>query len=381
MRLLTLEPYYAGSHRAFLDGWLAHSHHDWTTLTLPGYKWKWRMRHAAFTFAEEIASRYLAGERWDALFATDMLDLPQLLTLTRPILNRLPAVVYFHENQLTYPSLHQNERDYHFAMTNFATAAAANHIWFNSDFHRREFLTNLRNFLKRMPDYPPLTWIDRISQRSAIYPQGIGPPIPRPPRRPGPLRILWAARWEHDKNPDDFFAALHVLRCRGLDFRLNVIGEQFDTVPTVFATAREEFNDRIDRWGYRTTREEYERTLVDSDVIVSTARHEFFGVTVVEAAAAGVFPVLPRRLAYQEIFPPDRFADLYYDGSVSALVDKLALIALHLDQTGTVWPDFLPTLTPAIKPFFWPNLAPVLDDAIAVATDLYPLTETDSSLS
>lgn len=51
MRVLALEPYYGGSHRAFVDGWASRSRHDWTVLTLPAHHWKWRMRGAAVTMA------------------------------------------------------------------------------------------------------------------------------------------------------------------------------------------------------------------------------------------------------------------------------------------------------------------------------------------
>ena len=40
-----------------------------------------------------------------------------------------------------------------------------------------------------------------------------------------------------------------------------------------------------ERWGYQKARAEYEASLRQSDVIVSTARHEFFGLAVLEAPA------------------------------------------------------------------------------------------------
>ncbi|GAH62988.1 unnamed protein product, partial [marine sediment metagenome] len=43
MRILALEPYYGGSHEAFLTGWTRRSRHDWTLLTLHANHWKWRM--------------------------------------------------------------------------------------------------------------------------------------------------------------------------------------------------------------------------------------------------------------------------------------------------------------------------------------------------
>jgi len=47
VNILALEPFYGGSHRAFLDGWAAHSRHHWTVLGLSPRHWKWRMRHGA----------------------------------------------------------------------------------------------------------------------------------------------------------------------------------------------------------------------------------------------------------------------------------------------------------------------------------------------
>ena len=51
LRILALEPYYGGSHRAVLDGLVKRIDADWTLLTLPARKWKWRMRGAAITMA------------------------------------------------------------------------------------------------------------------------------------------------------------------------------------------------------------------------------------------------------------------------------------------------------------------------------------------
>ena len=95
MRILALEPYHGGSHRAFLDDWSAHSRHDWTVLGLPPFKWKWRMRHSAYTLAEQVRERLAAGERWDALFCSDMLDLAAFYGLAPAELREIPSVTYF----------------------------------------------------------------------------------------------------------------------------------------------------------------------------------------------------------------------------------------------------------------------------------------------
>ncbi|MBN2711780.1 MAG: DUF3524 domain-containing protein, partial [Planctomycetes bacterium] len=197
LRILALEPFLGGSHKAFLDGWRAHSRHDFTILGYPDYKWKWRMRHSALGFAEKIRNDKMRGSGWDVIFCSDMLDLAQFKGLAPRVAN-LPAVCYFHENQLTYPVRDERERDLHFAFTNMTSALAADEVWFNSEFHRASFLEGLDKFLSRMPDNSPVMVPGKIKQKSRVVPQGIYPMPQRGERRAGPIRILWAARWEHD---------------------------------------------------------------------------------------------------------------------------------------------------------------------------------------
>ncbi len=370
MNILALEPYYDGSHKAFIDGWSGHSDHKWTALTLPGYKWKWRMRHSAITFAEQVKQRLAKEEKWDMIFCSDMLNLAEFLGLAPAGVAGLPAIVYFHENQLTYPVRFESERDYQFAMTNITTALAAKSVWFNSAFHRDSFLDALAEFLKKMPDFQPLEAVEKIKAKSTVHPQGISQiDKTRPSQRPpGPMRILWAARAEHDKNPDDFFQALKIIKDKAIDFRLSVIGQRFRDVPEVFAWAKDYFTDNIDSWGYQETLAEYEQALIEADVFVSTANHEFFGISAVEAIAAGAYPILPNRLAYPEILDLGKekgIEQFFYDGTVETLTGKLMQLA-DRTQKNNLWQG-INTAQRLVKRFEWPNLAPVLDGAIEKA--------------
>ncbi|MDX1643926.1 MAG: DUF3524 domain-containing protein, partial [Thermoanaerobaculia bacterium] len=270
MRILALEPYYGGSHRHFLDGWVRHSRHDWTVLTLPPYKWKWRMRHSGVTFAAEIERRRTQGRGWDLLFCSDMVSLAELRGLLPTTLARLPSVLYFHENQLTYPVRVEKERDFQFGMTNIVSALAADAVWFNSRFHRDDFLEAIPPFLNRMPDHRPLDSVERIRGVAEIHPPGVAcVPPRRGDRDRGPLRILWAARWEHDKNPECFFEAAARLKHADVPFRLSVLGESFEESPEVFDWAQSEFHRQIDLWGYQRQRADYQRALFRADVFVS----------------------------------------------------------------------------------------------------------------
>ena len=100
LTVLLLEPYYAGSHAAWTDGYAGHSRHQVEKLTLPGRFWKWRMHGAAVT----LARRFLRSQlQPNLILASSMLDVTTFLALTRRRTARVPVALYFHENQLTYP--------------------------------------------------------------------------------------------------------------------------------------------------------------------------------------------------------------------------------------------------------------------------------------
>lgn len=367
MRVLALEPYYGGSHRAFLDGWSKRSRHQWTILGLPAHSWKWRMRQSAVFFSEQLTDRTGRGERWDCMFCSDMLNLAEFRGLCPLRVAHLPAVAYFHENQLTYPVQHESERDFHFAYTNFTTTLCAEQVWFNSSFHRREFLEALPRLLRRMPDYPQVELVARIADKSHVLHPGIDEIPNRPPQTAGPLRILWAARWEHDKDPELFFNAMRELKADGINFRLNVIGEQFHDVPGVFEAARVEFARETTRWGYQPTREAYIEALHDSDVVVSTARHEFFGLSMLEAIAAGAYPVLPRRLSYPELLDLDANparSEFFYEGDEAALVRQLKRLSSQINS-GLSLHEASRDIRAQVHRFYWQQRIAKLDEAMA----------------
>ncbi len=365
MKVLALEPYFGGSHAAFLTGWAQVSAHTWTVLQLPPYTWKWRMRHAAITFAEDLNKRIKSGASWDSVLCSDMLNLAEFKGLVDSAIATLPSVCYFHENQLTYPTRHAGERDHHFAFTNMVSGLAADAVWFNSHYHRDVFLDALAAFLQRMPDHQPVHAVDTIRNKSSVWPQGLEPFPARGPRPPGPLRILWAARWEHDKNPELFFEALDALIDRNVDFRISVVGEQFENVPAVFERARARLVGRIDHWGYLAARADYRAALVAADVAVSTADHEFFGISMAEALAAGAYPLLPNRLAYPELVADfEDPQDCLYDGSAAALSAKLTQLAQRVGTHG-VWPGAADRGREAMARYGWTRLGPRLDAALS----------------
>ena len=365
LNILALEPYHDGSHKAFLEGWVEQSLHHWTLMTLPGYKWKWRMRHAPITFARALQAASPGPGGHDLIFCSDMLNLPEFLGLAPKAVAALPSVAYFHENQLTYPTRFAKERDYHYTMTNLTTAMCADQVWFNSKFHRDSFLSAAALFLGRMPDYAPIDTLAEIRSKSSIHYPGIDRIPSRTDRRPGPCRILWAARWEHDKNPDDFFSAMRHLRERGLDFRISVIGQSFQHSPECFQVAKTEFAEIIDHWGFQATKDAYWTCLQEADIVVSTALHEFFGIGMIEAMCAGAFPMLPKRLSYPEILSLDQNPShqcFFYDGTVSSLAKRLTQL-IEKSRSDSLWQD-APSTESLMQTYLWENTALTMDHAM-----------------
>ena len=365
MRILALEPYYGGSHRAFLDGWSQRSRHQWTLLTLPAHHWKWRMRHAAVTLRTQIRNLGTPLDAWDLAWCSDMLNLAEFKGLLPPPIAKLPVVAYFHENQLTYPVRVPDARDVHFGITNFVTALAADEVWFNSTFHQDDFLNALDIIWKQMPDRPPQREVLEIREKAHVFPPAVGEFPPRGARFPGPLRIVWAARWEHDKDPDTLFAALAQLVDRKVSFHISVLGQSFRDTPAIFADAQRWLASHIKHWGFLPFAD-YQRALSQADVFVSTAQHEFFGISAVEAMTAGTFPVLPNRLAYPELLtglPEEHKAMFLYDGTAAQLAHRLETLAGRLQQN-RLWEIPASEVQQLARRFQWKVASDAMDDAV-----------------
>ncbi len=308
-----LSPYHTGSHQAWAEGYQRYSQHQITLLTLAGRFWKWRMQGGAIELAHQAKSRLAQtpSEMPDVVLATDMIHLSVWVGLLRTVLpGTMPLVCYMHENQLTYPWRPGEKPDLTYAMINWLSQLAADLVLFNSQYHLESWFTELPRLLKHYPDYNHLELVAAVRERSAVAPVGIrldaesNAKSKRDPVTPkeAPL-ILWNQRWEYDKRPDRFFALLYRLQAAGIPFRLAVAGENFRNVPVEFEEARNRLHDHIVHWGYAPTQAEYVRLLQQADLVISTADHEFFGISILEAVAAGAFPLLPMRLSYPELIP------------------------------------------------------------------------------
>ena len=319
MNISLLSPYHGGSHKAWAQGYREHSRHRIRLVTLPSRFWKWRMHGGAITLSRKFLQ---ISESPDLILTTDMLDLSLFLGLTRRQIGGSRVALYMHENQLTYPlptdpqtgpmRRQRGERDLHYAFINLASMLVADRVFFNSLYHLESWFHALPPFLKGFPELPELKTIPELRQKSQVLPVGIdlnrldsdSPAAPsdkstRQSTNLAPL-ILWNHRWEFDKDPEAFFAALLQLEKESLPFRLAVCGQSFGHQPTVFGEMQARLSNRLIHFGF-APEPRYRELLLEADITVSTARHEFFGIGVLEAVYSGAFPILPARLSYPEL--------------------------------------------------------------------------------
>ncbi len=353
LKILALEPYYGGSHRAFLRGLSRHSRHDFRILSLPPRKWKWRMRHGALEFARRVSRMPSKRSKPDVLLAGDFLDVAQFAGLLPPAWQAIPRVVYFHENQLTYPLQDESRRDYHYAFTNLTSILASRAAYFNSAYHRDDYFAAMEQLLRRMPDYRPLGDLRRARRASRVLHLGcdLGPLLGQRRRRRGPAVVMWAHRWEADKDPETFLRVAADLAREGLEFKLILMGEHYERAAEQLQPLISRFQrqGRILHAGYIDSRAAYRRMLGRADVAVSTARHEFFGIGIVEAIAAGAYPLLPQRLAYPEILPQRLHREHLYR-TEGQLRSRLRSAVRRLARTRSI------DLGPVVARFDWPAM-------------------------
>ncbi len=369
-KILLLEPYYGGSHRSWAEGYAAHSHHDVTLLTLPARFWKWRMQGGALTLAEQARKLNVIP---DAILASDMLNLPAFLALTRDFLADVPTALYCHENQLTYPLPPSSpltggkeggeKRDLTYAMINWLSMLAADRVFFNSSYHLEDWFEELPRLLKHFPDHTHVHRIAEVRAKAEVLPVGCDlrrfDPIPQHRHLNTPPLILWNQRWEYDKAPETFFRALYALAEEGLDFRVALAGKNYRQTAPEFEAARQRLGSRVIHLGY-ADQAQYKALLHQAHVVVSTAIHEFFGISLVEAIYCGCFPVLPRRLTYPELVPPLYHEDCLYE-DFEELLKRLRWALHHPDQAQAL----ATKLRSTVARFDWAKMGPRYDETVA----------------
>lgn len=334
-----LSAYDAGSHRYWCKGMQRHlPEYDWTVVTLPARFFSWRIRGNPISFLAEYSAE-LAGD-YDFIVATSMVDLATLKGII-PSLSNIPSLIYFHENQFEYPKTKNQPASIEPQMVNLYAAMSADSVVFNSAFNRDSFFLGIDSLMGKLPDYVVTNLSEQLATKSSVIPVPINDDwfdLTRPLVRNNeePIKLVWNHRWEYDKGPDRLLSFIRELKKRDVLFELNVVGESFRHVPSEFEQLKSSFPENIKTFGFVPDVQSYQALLAQCDVVLSTAIHEFQGVSVMEAVSAGCLPLVPDRLAYRELIPEQyRYSSKIESPDLESLaaVDRLLAIISTTDKS------------------------------------------------
>jgi len=310
LKVLLISPFHgSSSHAAWAEGLKKHSSHQIDIVELDDRAWSWRLRGGALPLRDKLL-RY--DEPVDVVLATSLTCLSSLYgLLRRSPLAGLPTVYYMHENQLTYPIRPGGRRDPGLVLRQFHSQLAADFVWFNSEHNMKSWFKKLPVFLKKFKDHQGFDHVEQLKARSQVVPLGLSLRAAKPaPDSTRPL-LLWNQRWAWEKGVDRFLGLIQKFD-KEAPFDVVLLGRP---VPDREREELEEFlGPRLLHAGW-CSKEEYWKWLARSSVTVSVARHEFFGISLLEAAACGVMTFLPKRLSYPEIIPSELHSSCFYSSA------------------------------------------------------------------
>ena len=308
-----LSAYRSDSHACWAD-WLVDAFKEfrWFKLELPGRHFRWRIRGNPLSWLHQLPE-----ETPDFILVTSMVDLSTLKGL-HPRLANIPCIYYFHENQFAYPVSKHQVDSIEPMMVQLYGALAADKLLFNSAYNRDSFLQGVAKLLVKFPDEIPDSVVDTLRNKSDVLPVVISP-IEASEAKNKEL-ILRNHRWEYDKAPQVFTDAILQLNKIRPNFELALLGHRSTIKPDALLEIEQKLGDKI-IINEKVSKHDYRNYLSRSAIIVSTAIHEFQGLSVLEAISAGAVPLVPDDLCYREQYGKEY---RYQAGDSKALAEKLS---------------------------------------------------------
>lgn len=350
VKILVISPFHgASSHAAWARGWQAHSRHDIRILSLPDKGWSWRLKGGCVPLAEKLLELDFEP---DLVVATSLTCLSSLYGVLRhSSLPRKPTIYFMHENQLTYPIQQGGRRDSQLVLRQFHSQLLADEIWYNSHFNLTQWLEALPTFLGRFPDHQGIESVQGLRAKSKVM--HVGLELGRADEflsEERPPLLLWNQRWEWEKGIDRFCKVVQRLGPTA-DFEVVLLGESLKRDESQRKELEAFLGSRLLHSGW-CERTDYEDWLRRATFTVSVARHEFFGISILEAAGHGVLTLLPDDLAYPELLPNELHEECLYR-NLKGLSTKMKQF---LDSPDSFQNTRL-SLKRAARQFCWPTIA------------------------
>jgi len=359
--ILLLSAYDTPSHVYWREGLVEHfPEYEWHTLVLPPRYFSWRIRgnSLSWAFGKDREALY---RKYDVIIATSMVDLSALRGFM-PHLGEIPTIVYCHENQFVYPRNDYQHSPVEQQLTSIYTVLCADKVVFNSTFNRKTFHDGAQKLLKMMPDFVPEDIAGIIDKKSVVIPVPLHDDCHLDIDKSKNFTVIWNHRWEYDKGPDRLLLAIQAVLSKKIPIKFNIVGQKFRTEPEEFAQIHAVLTkaDALSNWGHQS-RKNYLHCLHSSHVALSTAVHDFQGLAVMEAVAAGCVPLVPDRLAYPDYYPaPYRYTSNILDRQGEA--DDLAMM---LEQYYRKLQEARLVLPAEVMLPYWSSQKPVYQQLIA----------------
>ncbi|KAM9012075.1 tRNA-queuosine alpha-mannosyltransferase isoform 11-T15 [Ara ararauna] len=291
MCVLLIEAFYGGSHKQLMDLLQEELQEDCVLCTLPAKKWHWRARTAALYFMQTVPispnyrfmpehklahfKKVIGAKRSGDAYQTVVLPGQQKCRALMKTSNAASKSGLCEAQPRLHTTQHEGLPSPLIAVARLNESEASESTNPCQEEDKQHLTFNLSNILSGQ-DY---------QQR--------------------PLHIVWPHRWEHDKGPETFFEVLLKLKEKDLPFHVSILGEAFSEIPDIFSEAKKVLGSSVLHWGFLPRKDDYFQALCMADVVISTAKHEFFGVAMVEAVYCGCYPLCPKALVYPEIFPAE----------------------------------------------------------------------------
>lgn len=239
----------------------------------------------------------------DLIITTNGYNLSEL----RSVLPGIPVLLRFDENWLGLLN-HLTVTDLSFRSVrgyqmDIDCIESADRILFNSEYQKLDMAHLLRDYaLGSAGDISTDT--SELVETSVVIPRFVRPSNVEVSVRPGG-HVLWNHRWSLEKGTDELLHLDSLLRDANWD------GQIFCTAPKPFWNKiTTESNLRFVGWLNRT---DYDLLIKRCGMILSTSRHENYGISVIEGILSGCHPVLPKKQVYPELIPSEHHAGCLYD--------------------------------------------------------------------